>query len=522
MAAANESQGLKIAVAAFVSLTVVLAVISYFLYSAYDKAEARRAAAVDKENQARKVQGELQNQRDELRRLIGPRAEEPEAYLAEIEAEQKKVDEKIIGVAAKVEAAVNKAQVAGAQGPELQEAKDAAKRLVQEYQGEVNKNYLSALSRLADIFENMSLATTALSVSYVNTKRNLEQVNQINETALGAQSEAASKAKTDLQSEHNDHVKQRAGLLKKVDEYQTEIARLATENANLTTQINQFKEKYEKTVGQNQQQIRELRDQLQKDEAILDVPDGVVTYVDYHRYELRTNITRGMGARPQMVLSVFDRNSPGIPTEKPKGKVELSWVGNQDSIARIDKTYSPTDPIRPGDLLYSPAWSPNEPMQFALIGKIDLNRDGKDDRDDLKRMIAAAGGIVTYDLPPPEAGREKGKLTGREAFYVIDEQAPLVSSGNTTVKEASEEYKEFLAKKTEAVREARFNGVKPLRKERLLTYLGYDFSAPVRSGAEGMDSSSLKLLIRARPGAQAKPATAPPVAEENTAPEEEK
>ena len=37
-AAANESQGLKIAVAAFVTLTVALAVTSYFLYSAYSRA----------------------------------------------------------------------------------------------------------------------------------------------------------------------------------------------------------------------------------------------------------------------------------------------------------------------------------------------------------------------------------------------------------------------------------------------------------------------------------------------------
>ena len=41
-------------------------------------------------------------------------------------------------------------------------------------------------------------------------------------------------------------------------------------------------------------------------------------------------------------------------------------------------------------------------MRFALIGKIDVNRDGKDDRQDLKRMIEDAGGIVDYDLPPPE------------------------------------------------------------------------------------------------------------------------
>ena len=41
MAAANESQGLKIAVAAFITLTVILTVTSYFLYSNGASAEAR-------------------------------------------------------------------------------------------------------------------------------------------------------------------------------------------------------------------------------------------------------------------------------------------------------------------------------------------------------------------------------------------------------------------------------------------------------------------------------------------------
>ena len=68
------------------------------------------------------------------------------------------------------------------------------------------------------------------------------------------------------------------------------------------------------------------------------------------------------------------------------------------------------EPIRVGDIVYSPAWSPEEPMRFALIGKIDVNRDGKDDRQDLKRMIEEAGGIVDYDLPPPNHGKESGKL----------------------------------------------------------------------------------------------------------------
>jgi len=48
MAEANESQGLKIAVAAFLMLSVILAVACYFLYSAYTSADARRVAAETK------------------------------------------------------------------------------------------------------------------------------------------------------------------------------------------------------------------------------------------------------------------------------------------------------------------------------------------------------------------------------------------------------------------------------------------------------------------------------------------
>jgi hypothetical protein len=45
MPESNELQGLKIAVAALITISVILAVSCYFLYSAYTQAEARRVAA---------------------------------------------------------------------------------------------------------------------------------------------------------------------------------------------------------------------------------------------------------------------------------------------------------------------------------------------------------------------------------------------------------------------------------------------------------------------------------------------
>jgi hypothetical protein len=67
MAAANESVGLKIAVAAFVTLAVILSVALYFLDAAYSSAEARLEIALTQNKQLSKSQSLPQKQYDELK-----------------------------------------------------------------------------------------------------------------------------------------------------------------------------------------------------------------------------------------------------------------------------------------------------------------------------------------------------------------------------------------------------------------------------------------------------------------------
>ncbi len=71
MTANNESQGLKIAVAAFLTTSVILAVALYFVYSAYTSAEARLDAALTENKQLIKTQSLLQTQYDEVKRQMG-------------------------------------------------------------------------------------------------------------------------------------------------------------------------------------------------------------------------------------------------------------------------------------------------------------------------------------------------------------------------------------------------------------------------------------------------------------------
>src|SRR3954468_3821701 len=157
MAAANESQGLKIAVAAFVTLTVILAVTSYFLYSAYSKAEAQLESERDKLTKSQKAASDALNQFEDFKKLAGARAEEYDAAKAEVTTYFKKADERIGSLANTVKAAIDHAQSAGATGPELEDAKARVQTVVNSYRSEPNKTFMSTEDRLVELLENVSL-----------------------------------------------------------------------------------------------------------------------------------------------------------------------------------------------------------------------------------------------------------------------------------------------------------------------------------------------------------------------------
>jgi hypothetical protein len=86
MAAANESQGLKIAVAAFITLSVILGVTSYFLYSNGASAEARLQLAEDNLTKKATAADLALKQFEDFRGKIGTKGTEYEAAKEEITA----------------------------------------------------------------------------------------------------------------------------------------------------------------------------------------------------------------------------------------------------------------------------------------------------------------------------------------------------------------------------------------------------------------------------------------------------
>jgi hypothetical protein len=498
MAAANESQGLKIAVASFIALTVILTVTCYFLYSSYSSAEARLAQKEEEAATKAKQASLALTQYEEIRTKLGTRASEADAAKDEVGAHLKKMDERLNGIVNAVNAAVAKAQEAKAAGNELQQAKDTIQQIVTSFRNEPNKNYIAAVDRELELMENLSVLATELAADYQNLRQSLEAATSVAKEQVDAQTKAAATSQSDLLGEQQKHVAERQRLLDKTTELQTSNDKQATEIANLQTRIKQIEGDFAQQRETLTTMIKEYRDQIEKKETILERPDGHITYVDYERGEVLVDITRRQGARPQMKMTIFDAASPGIPTEKPKGTIEMTQIGDQFSAARIVQQYRPTEPIRVGDIVYSAAWSPNMPMRFALVGKMDVNRDGKDDREELKRMIQEAGGVVDYDLPPLEVGRESGTLTPRIDWYVVDLRMPLRDVFSAKSDQSIANQSQHEKRMGEVIKEARLNGIRPLPIERLLAFLGYEMTAPVVGRAEAVDTRALQRITAPR------------------------
>ena len=521
--AASDNQGLKIAVAVFVTLSVMLAVATYFGFSNASYYSAKADEADKKARDSSTAQANLLRQFEELKELAGYPKVDDAAVATKIREDRQKLNDNVGQLQAKVATVYSEYKsVAGATvNQQADKFATSAQTITENIVNEPNRTLASTVSRLVELMESQSQLLAAVSADYQATRKELENSNAIAQQKVDVEVAARDKFQQDHISEQSKYEEDRRGQLNRMDELQTRNQELLTENNDLKNQLAQAKDEADKKYGDLMTQFKALREEVEKKETVLDSADGVITYVDYSRNEVHTSLSRRQGAREQMVFTVFDKSSPGIPTDKPKAIVELVKVDDNGSVGRIVEQMRTADPLRKGDQVASPAFG-DRPQTFALIGKVDVDRDGNDDRQDLIRMITSAGGQVVFDLPPPP-GRQTGELTPLTSWYVLDDRQPWRPGAGRDTGATVEEVNEFNKKKTEALNEARLAGVRPISLDRLLVYLGYRFGRPSPGRVEAIDRQATERLLNPRglvPNAP-KPDQAEPEGGDQPAPEGE-
>ena len=527
-ASSNDSFGLKIATAFSIALSVVLLVAVYFLNSNYNLEFEKNTAAQKKNTELSRSLGEVITHENEYRTLIGyPAIEDFDTAKAAIKKDQEQVKLDIQNIQTEIAKTVEdfqkNIQAKGGDVSQFEALKQRAKELVDQYATNPEQSYKASLGRLKDLTINQAKLSTTLALNYIDLRRDLELANTVNAVQKKVVEDAYAAAKADLDATIKKDEDERSGLVKTTRDQADQLAALEVKVTNTSNLMAVEVEKRQKRINQLDMANRDMKDRQSRKEDVMSKPGGRVTFVDYGSNTVRVNVNRSMGVRPLMRFTIFDKNSAGISSEKPKAAIELINVGDPqkgeyDSQGRIIKTFNSNDPIRSYDYIYSVGWSYDHPQRFALIGKMDINRDGRDDRSDLIRMIEASGGVVEFDLPPPGVDRTPGQAAVARAFARVGEPQP-VSTGRAAGKisalayhyviderpsfnvyapkaEMTKDDSTFQEEQSAATKEARDNSVRPLPLEKLLNLLGYDYSAPVEGRREAYDKAGIRSLLK--------------------------
>lgn len=175
------------------------------------------------------------------------------------------------------------------------------------------------------------------------------------------------------------------------------------------------------------------------------------------------NLGRSSGLRPGVKFGVVGSDVSRVANEKPKALIEVIAV--EEHLSRC-KVLSTRSIILNGDLIYSPAWQPGRSVEFALVGKMDMNGDGNDDRVTLKALIEQNGGKVTVDLPPGGklSGNSDNKLSVNTRWLVMGEDFKV--RGDLTKEDAL-----YAKQRNNLESEAKALGISRINLDKLMGWL---------------------------------------------------
>ncbi len=180
---------------------------------------------------------------------------------------------------------------------------------------------------------------------------------------------AANEAAAELENEKAA----RAAEVKALD---AQISKLAAINGKLSDEIDEIKK------------------------TSFEIADGEIRWVDHQNGRVWINLGEADNLPKRMTFSIYTKNHNGVArgSNDIKGAIEVTRIIDAHTAeARIikDDLYQP---IAKGDPIFTPIWSPGRKENFSFVGIIDLDGDGKSDRQKLHELVSGAGATIDNEV----------------------------------------------------------------------------------------------------------------------------
>ena len=302
--------------------------------------------------------------------------------------------------------------------------------------------------------------------------------------------------KTDYDKKVQDYDKERSDAVQ---------ARLASENEHKQA-LQAANEQYAQVSGEFQKVQNQLREEqlahevalAQKDTRITNLtkandrlqdrikqatqvsfeqPDGLVRWVDNGAHLVWINLGSADNLPVRTNFSVYHKGHRGVGRDSEstlkgpedlKGAIEVTRIlGPHMAEARIlDENYF--EPIAIDDPIYTPIWGANQTEAFAFVGLIDLDDDGRSDRDYLHDVLTSVNARIHTEIDD-EGNRTGGPIDEQTKFLVVGEIPALEDQSDKNVKDAINKMHEHLSALKQ---EAREQGVRVITLNDFMSFIG--------------------------------------------------
>jgi hypothetical protein len=258
-----------------------------------------------------------------------------------------------------------------------------------------------------------------------------------------------------------------------------EINRLRNDYNQIQVEMDSVKDQAARDIAKRDTQLRNLNiinrnlaDEVDKvTQVSFETPDGKIARVDNNTRLVWIDLGETDLLKVRTTFSIYEKDNYGVGRGKEdvKGKIEVTRiVGPHLAEARIiDEDIF--RPISPGDLIYTPLWSPGRPETFAFIGGIDIDNDKRSDRDLLREVLSSVGATIASEVDDT-GERQGGPITEKVKFLVIGDIPDVATASADDERARFEKTAEHLK---DMRNEARTYGVRIVSLSDFIAYVGY-------------------------------------------------
>ena len=277
--------------------------------------------------------------------------------------------------------------------------------------------YRKILDYIAD--ENRKIAS-----SEAGAKDDLRQLKE-RLLALEAKKEAQ------LQQFQQDALKAKQDLASEKAKFEQDYARINAEKDKMASDLQAAQNKFDQMVSSQEEDKKKLNSRLTElnhsnvilrngrvdPDPIAQPADGRITWVNQRHGTVWVDIGEADHLRPQVTFAVFGADDGDPVKATKKGSIVIKRILSAHMAEGQITNDIATQPLLPGDRVYSQVWDRGRKVGFAITGDIDIDDDGKSDLDLLKRIVEINNGRVDSVLE--NSGEISGNMTAHTRYLIL-------------------------------------------------------------------------------------------------------